>query len=117
LEKAEEPVVLTLVRAPPLEKKEMAEFFGVSESDFESEDLERGRYNITVYKVETAIKMFNNTAHNAVNPLSTIRRLRIVALFYSMIPLIDKRGLEEISSTGAGEDTIEGKLYPIFLIH
>jgi len=73
LEKAEAPVVLTLVRAPPLEKKEMTEFFGISESDFESEDLGRGRYNLTIHKIETAIKMFNNTARIPVNSLSTIR--------------------------------------------
>jgi hypothetical protein len=66
LEKAEAPVVLTLIRAPILEKKEMAEFFGILESDFESEDLGTGRYSLTVHKIETAIKMLSNTAKNPV---------------------------------------------------
>lgn len=66
LEKAEEPVTLTLVRAPTLSKKEIADFFNISESDFESESQPRGRYILTVSRIEVAKKMFNTTARNSV---------------------------------------------------
>lgn len=73
MKKAEAPVILSLVRAPELDKKEIAEFFGVSESDFESESLGRGRYSLTVDKIETAIAMFTSISKNHVNYSLTIR--------------------------------------------
>lgn len=73
MRKAQAPVTLSLVRAPELNKNEIAEFFGVSENDFESESLGRGRYNLTVDKIDTAIAMFTSISKNHVNYLLTIR--------------------------------------------
>lgn len=67
MKKAKVPVILSLVYAPILDKKEIAEFFKVSEEDFEVENgASEGRYLLTVKIIESAIKMFNSIAENQV---------------------------------------------------
>lgn len=67
--KIDEPVDLSLVKAPILSKSEIADFFGVEESDFECQEQGKSRYKLTVNNGQIGIKMFNSLKHNFVNLL------------------------------------------------
>jgi len=58
---------LSLIKAPVLTKKEIADFFGVEENEFESKEQGKSSYKITVNNGQIGIKMFNSIKHNSVS--------------------------------------------------
>jgi hypothetical protein len=67
LEKITEPVELSLVRAPILTKKEISDFFGLEENEFEIKEQGKNSYKITVKNGEIGINMFNTIKHKFVS--------------------------------------------------